>query len=92
MKTSGISKETLLKNGWIEQDDPLIPFIKKIENRNPINDDDEETGLNFVVHLHTNYPVFALLLPDGGFINFNISDYNDIENIERLVDYYDPPI
>jgi len=82
--------ETLKAAGWKKKKDPVFPFEKKIKNRNPLNNS-EDSDIKLVLHSLYNQLQFALLLPDGGMVNLNITSFEDIKAFEDKIDFYDPP-
>ena len=87
-----ITKEELFKNGWIELKDNQGVFIEKlIKNRNPINDTPEDTDIKLIVHYFFNVEQFAVLLPDGGMLNFNVESMEELNEFESKINFYDCP-
>lgn len=87
-----IIKEDLTKRGWVETTPetgaPLFLMEKKIENINPINAS-EDTNISLVVHRLLNVPKFAILLPDGGMLNFNFETLEQLDLFEEMIEFYD---
>lgn len=90
-KTSTIKMEDLIADGWNATLDTAFPFEKKLPNRNPLNDDEEETGIKLVIHLMYNTTQLALALPDGGLININVASMRALKQFENAIDFYDCP-
>lgn len=90
MSKKSISIEQLLANGWVNTNSTMMPIEKKIENRNPLNAS-EDSNIKLVVHGMYNAPTFAILLPDGGMINFVVNCLKELKDFERRIDFYDPP-
>lgn len=87
-----ITQEVLIQAGWVEvKGEPGILFEKTIENRNPINDDPEDTNIKLIVHSFFNTPKLAVLFPDGGMLNFNVRSIGELNKFERQLDFYDCP-
>lgn len=86
-----VTKEELLKNGWKETGERLFPLEKEIENRNPLNNDPEDTEIKLVVHGMYNDLTIALMLPDGGLLNLNIETIDDLASFEKMIAFYDCP-
>lgn len=85
-----ITNEALLADGWVEVgDDPACYAEKKIENRNPINAEDSDISL--IIHGMYNSNTFAVLLPDGGMLNFVANSMAELRAFERAISFYDPP-
>lgn len=91
METKKITKEQLLSDGWKElEGNERLFFVmeKKIENRNPINAS-EDTDISLIVHHDFNVPQLAILFPDGGKLNFNVSNIEQLKQFENCIDFYD---
>lgn len=86
-----ITKEELLANGWVETDNDVFIYKKEIENRNPLNNDPEDTGISLVVHGMYNYWTTAIALPDGGLLNLKVETINDLKKVEEYINFYDCP-
>lgn len=86
---SNISKEKLLKAGWIETTDSCFPVKKVIPNRNPINNS-EDSEINLVLHGMYNGWTFAVLFPDGGLLNFVANSMDELTEFEEKINFYDP--
>ena len=89
-KVSDITKKLLLADGWVETSDPVWYAEKKIENRNPLNQS-EDSDIKFVIHGMYNDQTFAVLLPDGGMLNFNPGSIAELRAFENAIVFYDPP-
>ena len=89
-KVSNITKELLLADGWAETEDPIWPVQKKLENLNPLNNS-EDSDIKLVVHRMYNTDQFAILLPDGGLLNFSPASMEELKAFETMVSFYDPP-
>lgn len=86
-----ITVEELLANGWKKNiDEDMYPIEKAIENRNPLNND-ADSEIKLTVHGMYNQPTFAVVLPSGGLLNFNPETIEDLNNFERMLNFYDPP-
>ena len=85
-----ITKEALLQDGWVETEDPAWPAQKKLENLNPLNNS-EDSDIKLVVHGMYNSSQFAVLLPDGGLLNFSPSSMEELKAFETMISFYDPP-
>ena len=87
---AGFSVKSLIDNGWvINQDDPIFVLEKPIENRNPINDNPEDTGIKLVVHRMNNSHTFAVLFPNGAMLNFVADSIEQLNDFEKKILYYD---
>ena len=86
-KKSDLSVENLTKAGWIKNDDG---YEKTIENRNPLNAS-EDSDIKLIIHQMFNTPMFAVLLPDGGMLNFVANSMKALKQFENSIDFYDPP-
>lgn len=91
-----INVEALKADGWevyenCEHQDVHFPVLaeKKIENRNPINTG-VDTNISLVIHRLFNTNTFAVLLPDGGMLNFVANSMQELHNFERAIAFYDP--
>lgn len=91
IKKAEITPEQMLADGWIKTDDKVVIFEKKIENRNPINDDPEDTDIKLIVHGYYNAWRFAILFPDGGMLNFVANSMRELKEFEEKIDFYDCP-
>lgn len=92
MKNAPITPEELLADGWIKGDDPVESLFKKaIPNRNPINSTPEDSDIKLVVHGMYNVWRFAVLLPNGGLLNFVANTIEEVKAFENALDFYDPP-
>lgn len=85
-----LSVDNLLANGWVKTDDPISPFKKVLPNRNPINDTPEDSDICLIIHRYYNSQMFAVLLPDGGMLNFIANDMNELAAFENALNFYDP--
>jgi len=83
-----ITREELLKNGWYETEDPVLPLSKKLPNQNPLNP--EDSLLELIAHSYYNEPAIGLLLPNGAIINLNISTIQELITFEKMINFYDP--
>lgn len=91
MKTE-ITKELLIKNGWVEENDGMGIFMtKSLENQNPINDDPEDTDIKLILHGMYNVHTFAVLFPDGGMLNFVANSIEELNDFESRLTFYDCP-
>ena len=86
---SKITPELLLENGWVKTDDPIVIFEKKIENRNPINSDPEDTDLKLIVHGYFGGWMFALFFPNGAMLNIMVKDIDELNAFENMIGFYD---
>lgn len=91
VKKADISLDQMLAAGWIKTTDPVFLFEKEIPNRNPINNTPEDSDIKFVCHGMYNCWTFAILLPDGGLLNFVANSMKDLEFFEEHLNFYDPP-
>jgi hypothetical protein len=87
---ANIKLEELLKEGWVKTDDPVAPFKKALANRNPLNSS-EDSQLHLVIHHYFNTAAFAVLLPDGGLLNFVANSMKELHEFENKIQFYDPP-
>ena len=90
MKNKPITKDQMIKDGWVKTIDPAYLFEKSIENRNPINNS-EDSAIKLIVHGLYNTWTFAILLPDGGMLNFVANTMEELQDFESRLDFYDPP-
>lgn len=90
MQKSDISEEAMIAAGWTKSGDPVFLFEKEIPNDNPINDS-EDSQLRVVVHGMYNCWTFAILLPDGGLLNFVANSMKELQDFEDRITFYDPP-
>ncbi|WP_276483581.1 hypothetical protein [Paraflavitalea pollutisoli] len=90
MKKIDITEEALLADGWTLTGDESIVAEKVIENRNPLNAS-EDSEIKLIIHNMYNQNAFAVLLPDGGMLNFIANSMKDLQAFERAIDFYDPP-
>lgn len=77
-KKADISAQQMIDAGWIKTGDSMTPYEKKIENRNPINSTPEDSDIKLIVHGMYNVWTFAVLLPDGGMLNFVANSMDDL--------------
>jgi hypothetical protein len=89
-KKAAISMEQLLEDGWVKTDDDVFIVEKKITNENPINNS-EDSEIRLVVHGMYNKWVFAIVLPDGGMLNFWANSMKQLKEFENHISFYDPP-
>lgn len=87
---SDITLEALLADGWTKTNDPVSPLEKKIVNLNPLSAP-EDSDIKMVVHCMYNDQTFAVLLPDGGMLNFQPGSMADLQAFEKAIMFYDPP-
>jgi hypothetical protein len=87
---SDITLDALLADGWIKTSDPVSPLKKEIINRNPLSAR-EDSDIKLVVHGMYNDQTFAVLLPDGGMLNFNPGSMAELQAFEKAIMFYDPP-
>ncbi len=85
-----ITFEALKADGWTRTMDPVYHLEKSIENRNPINDS-EDSRIKFIIHGMYNDQTFAVLLPDGGMLNFVVESMEELQAFETAINFYDPP-
>ena len=90
---SKITVDDLRADGW-EINEGLVahPVLaeKKIENRNLLNAS-EDSDIKLIVHCLYNSHAFAVLLPDGGMLNFVANSMQELHAFERAIHFYDPP-
>ena len=86
---ANISKEQLLADGWTETGDLVFTIEKKVPNRNPLNSSGD-TDIKLVVHGLYNCWRFAILLPDGGLLNFVANSMEELKSFEEKIAFYDP--
>lgn len=84
-----ITKELLFANGWVQGEPPYYAE-KKIENRNPLNAS-EDSDISLIIHGMYNAQTFAVLLPDGGMLNFVANSMEELAQFENSINFYDPP-
>lgn len=89
-KYADIKLEQLLEDGWIKTDDPVTPYKKKLENRNPLNAS-EDSDISLIIHGMYNTNTFAVALPDGGMLNFVANSMQELKQFENAIHFYDPP-
>lgn len=77
---SNITKKALLKDGWVEGKDPVYPAKKKLPN-----------DIELVVHRLYNCDTFAVAIPEGGFLNFQVNSMRELRAFEKAITFYDPP-
>jgi hypothetical protein len=85
-----ITVDLLIADGWKKTEDEAVPLEKEIENRNPINNDPEDSGIKLVVHRMYNAENFAILLPTGAMLNFVANSMEELKTFENAIDFYDP--
>lgn len=85
-----ITVDFLVADGWKKTEDSTFPIEKEIENRNPLNDDPEDSGIKLVVHRMYNAENFAILLPTGAMLNFVVNSMEELKAFEAAIDFYDP--
>ena len=88
-KSAEISVEDLLADGWVKTKDPVFPMEKEIENRNPLNAG-EDSDIKLILH-NLFGTMFAVLLPDGGMLNFVANTMQELKDFESRINFYDPP-
>jgi hypothetical protein len=89
-KYADLKLDQLLADGWVKTEDPVFPFEKKIENTNPLNNS-EDSDIKLVIHGMYNSTNFAVLLPDGGMLNFVANSLQELHEFEKKIMFYDPP-
>lgn len=89
-KATPLSAEALLANGWTQTGERDIIARKAIENRNPLNSSDD-SDIELIVHGMYNTQTFAIMLPDGGMLNFVVNSMEELQAFEKAIDFYDPP-
>lgn len=77
---SNITKKALLKDGWVEGKDPVYPAKKKLSNE-----------LELVVNRLYNRDMFSVVIPGGGFLNFQVNSMKELRAFEKAITFYDPP-
>jgi hypothetical protein len=87
---SDITLDALKADGWDETKDPVCPITKKIENRNPLNAS-EDSDIKLGIHKMYNCETFAVILPDGGMLNFQVNSMAELQAFEKAIKFYDPP-
>jgi hypothetical protein len=90
-KISDITPELLMADGWIKTADGVVIFEKPIPNRNPINNTPEDIDIKLIIHGYYNTWTFAILLPDGGMLNFVANSMKQLKEFENKINFYDPP-
>lgn len=90
-KKIGITKEKLIADGWIENEEKPAMFLmeKSIPNRNPINNDPDDTDIKLVVHGMYNQWTFAVLFPSGAMLNFIANSMKALKQFENSLWFYD---
>lgn len=81
MKTK-ITKESLLKFGMVETNDPAIKLSKVLVN-------DGEVEMRLQLTWHRNSDEFTLYIDDYGLLYINATCIEDLEAIERLVSSFE---
>lgn len=89
-KITAITIDALWADGWIKTNDPVTPMQKKIENINPLNAS-EDSDIKLVIHRMYNTESFAVVLPDGGLLNFHVGSMDELKAFEKAIVFYDPP-
>lgn len=79
-KKSNITKKALLKAGWVEGKDTVYPAKKKLPN-----------DIELVVNRLYNCEMFAVAIPGGGLLNFQVSTMKELKAFEKAIVFYDPP-
>lgn len=87
---TSITDKDMIDNGWEKSSDPTYLFNKKIPNRNPLNAS-EDSDLHLTVHCLFNSWQFAVVMPDGGFLNFTAKNIEELCEFESRINFYDPP-
>lgn len=89
---ASITPELLLNDGWVksEEEHSIYPYSKVLENINPLNDS-EDSDIKLVLHGMYNTWTFAVLLPDGGMLNFVANSMEELKGFEEKISFYDPP-
>lgn len=89
---TAITIELLESRGWVKtpKDSPICFMEKKIENANPLNAS-EDTDISLIIHGMYNSENFAVLLPDGGMLNFNVETMEQLDLFEKMIVFYDAP-
>lgn len=88
-----ISQEILKSEGWTIHPYPDIPFVlmeKKIENRNPLNQDPDDTefSLQLIVGLEGQNR-FVIHFPNGSDLYFIANNHDELRRIENSLDWFD---
>lgn len=90
-KPTLITEQQMLFNGWTKTtEDPAYLFEKRLPNRNPLNAS-MDSDIKLIIHGLYNEWRFAIVLPDGGFLNFIANTIEELNNFESKIDFYDPP-
>ena len=91
MKVSKITKEELLKNGWVkcEEGDNVFLFEKGLDKVNPINSDPKDTGIYLVLHRLFGSPQIAVSFPNGAMLNMFFETMDDLNKFEEQILFYD---
>lgn len=89
---SKITVDELKADGWVINDGEPSPYLaeKKIENRNPLNAS-EDSDIKLIIHRLYNQHSFAIVLPDGGMLNFAANTMEQLHAFEQAINFYDPP-
>lgn len=93
-QTTDITPELLIADGWkkTEGEEPrVVLFEKAIENRNPLNNDPDDTDIKLIIHGYYNVWRFAIAFPDGGMLNFIANSMAELKAFENAIDFYDCP-
>lgn len=80
-----ITPEQLVSDGWVKNEDG---WEKPLKNTNPLNQS-EDTDIKLIVHRMFNEPSLAVLLPDGGMLNFKASNFKKLQQFESMITFYD---
>lgn len=91
MKKTDLTRENLLADGWTDVNKSATTYAEKlIPNRNPINAS-EDSNIKLILHGMYNSHTFAILLPDGGMLNFVANSMKELKEFEEKLAFYDPP-
>ena len=91
-KQTIITPEILKSNGWDIREgvESVITLAeKKIPNTNPINSS-EDSEIKLVLHRDFGQIQFAIQLPCGGRVNFNVESMEQLNEFEKMIDFYNP--
>jgi hypothetical protein len=82
----------LRADGWTICNGDQFPIMaeKKIENRNTLNAS-KDSEIKLIIHGMYNTNTFAVLLPDGGMLNFVANSMEELHAFERAIIFYEPP-
>ena len=91
VKKAAITEEEMIADGWIKSTEQpaIFLFEKPIENRNPLNNDPDDTDIKLVLHGMYNCWTFAVLFPSGAMLNFVANSMKDLRKFESMLDFYD---